>query len=110
MEKKENSFDNTWNKIQQLSNGTEIKNWTYHSGFLPKGDFTIVSKDKETIVIDTPDAKNLQNVPKKDFQKVFEIWDDYVNGNYPRSKIRDNLSYYSKYIISIFHSVLIKEC
>jgi len=93
-------FINTWNYIQNnLIADMSIKNWTVDHGFL--GDqFKISSKKGLKIIVNSPNAKNTQNVPQHDFEMVYHIWGKYIAGNYSRSQIQNN-TYYSKYIISI---------
>ncbi|MBW1999840.1 MAG: hypothetical protein JRJ29_17995 [Deltaproteobacteria bacterium] len=95
-------FINTWNALQtQLTPGTVIRNWTAQNGFL--GDeFTIVSVSQNYIEVDTPRAQNIQRIPQRDFQIVYNLWDDYRLGNIRRHEIRDQTRF-SKYIISILH-------
>ncbi len=84
-----------------LKEPQEIKNWTNDRGFLGKGDFTAVMKEKY-IECDAPDAKTIQKVPEKDFHFMFENWDDYINGRIRRPDLRDQ-SRFTKYTISIIH-------
>ena len=95
-------FINTWNALQiRLRRGTVIRNWTAQNGFL--GDtFTIVSVKQNYIEVDAPGAQNIQRIPQRDFQIVYNLWDDYCLGNFKRHEIRDRTRF-SKYIISILH-------
>jgi hypothetical protein len=99
------SFPDTWNYVQTfLSPGDSIKNWTKDRGYL--GDeFTILRVSPSIITVDTPGAINLQHVPKSDFEGVYNIWTDYVGCRYRRQWIRDEITRYSKYIISILRWV-----
>ena len=38
----------------------------------------------------------------EDFASVYELWNDYIEGDVPRYELR-NITRYSKYIISIYH-------
>ncbi len=98
-------FINIWNALQtQLTPGTFIRNWTVQNGFL--GDeFTIVSVSQNYIEVDAPGTQNIQKIPKRDFQIVYNLWDDYRSGKVRRYEIRDQTRF-SKYIISILHWLL----
>jgi len=95
-------FVNTWNTLQnQLRQGTVIRNWTAHGGYL--GDsFTVVNVSQNYVEVDTPGATNIQRIPQCDFQIVYNLWDDYCLGRVKRYEIRDETRF-SKYIISILH-------
>jgi hypothetical protein len=98
------TFDSYWHTIlTSLAPGTSIWNWTALKGNL--GDeMMVVEVSPESVVIKTPKAKDLQNIPKKDFQKVWELWSSYKLGQVQRQQIRE-ITFYSKYIISILHWV-----
>ena len=95
-------FTTTWNYIQNnLTIGMTIDNWTKNQLYL--GDqFEISNVSHTQIDINTPGAKNIQHVPQIDFQVVYNIWKQYIGCTYSRSDIRDSITRYSKYIISIF--------
>jgi len=99
------SFDRTWRVIRgSLREEQTVRNWTKDRGYY--GDpFTIECLDANRIDVIPLRAKNIQGIPKRDFEGVYNIWDQYVAGNFPRSMIRDNTRF-SKYIISIFHWVV----
>ncbi len=96
-------FNEAWAVIQgELFVGDHIQNWTAHSGLL--GDsLTISVVTPEQITVEAPGARNLQKIPVCDFEDVYNIWDRYIHGITPRGHLRDYLTRYSKYIISIFH-------
>jgi len=94
-------FVNTWNYIQNnLNIGAVIDNWSKDSQYL--GDrFTISNISLSKIDVDTPGAKNIQKIPQNDFEGVYNVWQQYIACTYSRDQIRDNITRYSKYIISI---------
>ena len=98
------SFNRIWSFIQDnIKKGQIIKNWTKDSGYI--GDpFTINCLDTNRIDITPLRAESIQRIPKKDFESVYDIWEQYLSGNFQRSKIRE-FTRFSKYIISIFHLV-----
>jgi hypothetical protein len=63
---------------------------------------TIVKVRAETIEVDAPNAKNLVIVPKAHFNAVWEIWALYTGGQVQRGELTE-LTFFSKYIISILH-------
>jgi hypothetical protein len=93
-------FIHTWNYIQNyLRPGTAIDNWAKYSGLL--GDqFTVTRVTPNEVEVDAPNAKNIQHVRRDDFERVYDIWDQYVAGDYPRHWIRD-FTRVSKFVISI---------
>lgn len=98
-------FDTLWAQIiDQLQPGIIIRNWTTNNGYLGD-DFKIISNNSDSITIETPGAKNLIKVPKKDFALMNENWKKYLSGEISRSHLRD-LTYYSKYTISIYKYLL----
>ncbi|OGN94757.1 MAG: hypothetical protein A2Z71_05925 [Chloroflexi bacterium RBG_13_50_21] len=96
------TFDILWSHLQtNLKVGTTIKNWTDFHGYL--GDTMKVTAIRgDSIEIDSPSTKNLQVVPKDDFEKVWSIWADYKSQKVSREQLRD-VTRFSKYIISILH-------
>jgi hypothetical protein len=95
-------FEKLWQRLQhELTSGTVVSNWTAAKGYL--GDsFTIVAVRDDRVAVDSPGAKNVQMVPRRDFEAVYEVWKDYLADRIPRYALRD-LTRFSKYIISILH-------
>jgi len=94
------SFETFWEYLQKnLKAGTVIKNWTVDKGYLNDA-MIIKALTTSAIYVETPNAKYVQSVPKEDFERVFEVWEDYKVKNFKRSEVRD-ITRYSKYIISI---------
>ena len=86
---------------ESIKPGMKVEYWGLARG--SKGTkFSIHSIDKSYVICDPPKAKNLQSVPKKDFQQVWELWKDYILGEVQRQFIRDEITRYSSYIISIY--------
>ena len=97
-------FGDFWNKLQtQLYPGRTIRNWTAANGYL--GDEFIVSSVSMTgIKIESPNAKNIQNIAKNELEIMFNNWGDYCSGQLQRQQFRD-LTRFSKYTISIIKDV-----
>jgi len=108
MDKIENNFEQQWEKISLiLHEGLRINNWGASQGYT--GRYFIIHEIKnEFIAINSPSAKTLQVIPKGDFLEVWKVWTKYLNNIIPRFFIRDEITRYSSYIISIFH--YIKMC
>lgn len=96
------SFEDIWQRIQrQLRPHTVVRNWTALKGYL--GDtMTIVAVNEESIEVNAPKARNALVVPKTDFESLWEVWPHYKNHRVQRQEIRD-MTFFSKYIISIYH-------
>jgi len=98
-------FSKVWRDIQEnLKAGMEIDYWGMARGYSME-KFKINSVSYELIVCDPPKAENLQPVPRKDFMEIWKLWIDYLNGEVQRKYIRDEVSRYSSYVISIIHHV-----
>jgi hypothetical protein len=92
----------SWESIKRrIRPGTKVRNWSKHSGYL-EGSFTVTAVGPDAIEVDSPGAKNIQVVPRNDFEDVLAVWDTYMAGNLPRYKLRD-MTRFSTYIISIIH-------
>jgi len=97
------SFDDKWERLlKELYKGQVIKNWGKGHGFTGN-TFKIIDITEDVVICQPPKAINLQVVPKDNFRKVWEIWPKYLSGDYPRYQIRDEITRFSSYIISIFH-------
>ena len=95
-------FNDTWNFLQEnLLPGTEIENWTVDHGYF-NNHIKVESLSANRISFSTPTARYIQNVPKDHFRMVYEIWREYNNHQYLWHLIRDNITRYSRYIISSF--------
>lgn len=95
-------FEELWQRLQrELRSGTVVSNWTAYQGDL--GDsFTVVAVRDDRVAVESPGAKNIQMVPRRHFEAVYEVWRGYLAGRIPRYALRD-LTRFSKYIISIIH-------
>ncbi len=99
------SFEKKWDEVCNLLHvGQVINNWGYVRGYTGKS-FKISRIEPDSIVIDSPSAKNLQRVPKDDFRKVWEIWKAYLSQKILRNEITAFITRYSSYILSIFHDL-----
>jgi hypothetical protein len=98
----EYAFDTIWQTIStSLKPGMFIRNWTQLKGYL--GDeMKVVEVSRGKVVIEAPNAKNLISVPREDFQRVWQVWLAYKGGRMQRQEIRE-MTFFSKYIISILH-------
>ncbi len=93
-------FDEFWKKLQsQLYSGLTIRNWTAAKGYL--GDeFIVASISSDVIIVESPNAINLQNISKGDFEIMFNNWEEYCSGRLQRQHLRDQTRF-SKYTMSI---------
>jgi hypothetical protein len=82
----------------------QIDNWTDDKGYL--GDqFTIQAVMPNVIHVNSPGAQNIQKVQRKDFEGVYNVWNQYRAGLFQRHRIRDKITRFSKYVISILYWV-----
>lgn len=96
------AFEIIWAKLQkELRKGQVIRNWGNDRGFTGN-TFEILEITENHAVCKPPKAVNIQIVPKDDFRDVWEIWPKYRSGDFPRHQIRDEITRFSSYIISIY--------
>jgi len=95
-------FDEFWKKLTTvLRDKRLIRNWTRDSGYLGKGDFYAVYRGGNVIIC-ILESGSVLRVPKEDFELLFNHWEDYIKGRYPRHLLR-NKSRFTKYTISILN-------
>jgi len=98
------NFLEFWHKLQAgLRTGVRVKNWTAKRGYL--GDeFGISAVSDAAVDIDSPNAENVQRVPKKDFEILFSNWEAYCSGKLQRQELRE-MTRFSKYTMSIIKHI-----
>jgi hypothetical protein len=95
-------FSQAWDALHgKLTVGLVIKNWTRDKGFIGD-DFDVIEVAQDRIEVGSPNATNIQRVPRADFQLIYADWTNYRDGVTSRSELRDRTRF-SKYIISIWH-------
>lgn len=94
-------FANAWAQIQNIPNGTIIPNWTAARGYHGNA-ITLTHVNPQHITFNAVAAENPQVVPQNDFANVYNIWNLYIQGQYDRNLIRDDITRYSRYIINTF--------
>ena len=101
-------FENFWNELQiELKTPKKINNWTMKKRAIAE-DFTAQVKNEKYITCEIVNGID-QNVPKKDFQLVYDNWEGYLSGKILRSEFcngKVDTSRFSKYTISIIHQFL----
>jgi hypothetical protein len=96
------AFTVVWGEIRrQLSIGTEIRNWSYDSGYTGKVTH-IQDKNYDEIVVTSEGINGKRRISRREFEKLFELWDRYRAGHIPRDEIQE-VSRNSTYILSILH-------
>ena len=96
------SFDTIWARItSDLSLGTAIWNWGAARGYTG-ATFEVKDVERTSITVAGGNMQMPRRISKGDFEKLYSVWPDYIEGNYPRFKMRD-LSLNVTYIVSIFH-------
>lgn len=98
------NFSEFWHKLQaRLKPGVLVKNWTAKSGYL--GDeFRISAVSDAAVEIDSPNAENVQRVPRKDFEILFSNWEAYCSERLQRQELRE-MTRFSKYTMSIIKHI-----
>lgn len=102
------SFQPTWEAIVKgLEPRMKIRNWTVLKGYL--GDsMEVVDVDDAKVVIKAPNAINQILVYREDFERVWEVWPGYKGGKVQRQELTP-LTFFSKYILSIFHWLEVEQ-
>jgi len=96
------NFEDVWKSIKsQLKIGDLIKNWTPLNGYFGN-DVVIHNVNNDSITIQTKSAKYPQQLMKKEFKEIWEIWSSYISGKIKRSELRAN-RFHTTYIIDILH-------
>jgi hypothetical protein len=98
------SFETIWSSIQhRLRPGMVVNNWGLSRGFTG-GSFTIDDMERTAVTVRGGRMVAPRRVSKGEFEKLYAIWDQYLAGNFPRSKILP-LSQNTSYILSILHLI-----
>lgn len=97
------TFEEFWRKLTDVLKTEQlIRNWSVHSSYPGRGDFKVMWKGGYYIRCIAPDAKNIQNIPKKDFQIIYDDWNGYLNRKIQRNQLT-KMSRFTTYTISILH-------
>ena len=83
----------------ELKSPKTIKNWTVKNGYFGH-DFTVQVKNNK--ILCTSIMGGQQRIPKKDFELVYENWEDYLSERNQRQEFT-YLSRFTKGTISIIH-------
>jgi len=95
-------FDKFWKRLTDVLRVKQlIRNWTRDHGYLGRGDFYAVYRGGNVIICILENGSVLK-VPREDFELLFNHWEDYIKGRYPRRLLRDK-SRFTKYTISILN-------
>ena len=96
------TFDAVWTQIaQELRPGTVVQIWGAARGFTGR-TFQVKDVERTAITVLGGNMQMPRRVSKGDFARVYAVWDAYVAGHYPRSKMTDLLQN-TTYIVSILH-------
>lgn len=96
------TFEEAWAQItRQIRPGAVMQNWGAARGYTG-GIFEVKDVERTSITVAGGGMKKSRRISKGEFQKVYAVWDTYIAGNFPRSKMT-NLSQNTTYIVSILH-------
>lgn len=96
-------FEQVWELLYgELASSKEVFNWTRDKGYF--GENFAAQWEGSYILCTLPSSREIR-VPQDDFEKVYKMWLGYVRERIPRKNIRD-VTFYSKYIISILHQFI----
>ena len=95
-------FDDCWEYIQEhLKIGDVISHWSVAGQFEDK-EFVILEISEYGLEIQNSEKASRQ-VSKKDFEKVFLVWEEYIQGKILRRDLRDIPNKNTTYVISLLH-------
>ena len=97
-------FEELWEYLQiSLQVGDEIPHWSVSEKY-DKTEFTIVEMSDFEIKIKTSKNANV-SIPRKDFETIFNNWDEYLKKKVLRKELRDIPNRNTTYVISILHKI-----
>jgi len=100
------SFEQFWDLLcREMASPQVIRNWTEPKGYF--GENFVAQQHDIHIICVLPSKHEIQ-VPKEDFEAVYQLWSEYVRGRVPRKDVVA-ITFHSKYIISILHQLLDKQ-
>jgi hypothetical protein len=92
-----------WGKlINSLKNEQLIRNWTIHSGYTGKRDFTAIYREDDYIECKVLNTKKSQKISREDFKTMYSNWENYVEKKLTRKELKGMIRYIN-YTISILH-------
>jgi hypothetical protein len=92
------SFERCWQEIVSRLSPRRLYAWSAAGG--ARSSFGVTKVGADGIAVLT--SKGMRYIPRKDFESVFEIWEEYVHRRVQRQSVRD-LSVNSTYVISVLH-------
>jgi hypothetical protein len=100
----EASFETIWATIQScLRPGALVPNWGLSRGYTGR-TFIIDDIERSAIIVRGGKMVEPRRISRGEFEKLFALWDQYLAGNLPRSKMLP-LSQNTTYILSILHLI-----
>ena len=95
-----NSFVQCWSAVRLVPPGTPIAPWSVAGR--AKTTFHVLQIGPASIAISPADG-DPREIPKADFQKVYDVWSDYKTGKVKRYQL--GFTQNSVYIIGILHHI-----
>lgn len=96
-------FEATWNGIlAAVAPGSVVRTWSAAKGYTG-GSFRIDAADSASVTVSGAAMQAPRRVSKRDFSRIFAVWDAYAAGNFPRARMLP-MSQNSTYILSILHA------
>jgi len=95
------TFSQYWTAIQtKLKAGQPMPSWSVAKR--ATSTFHILKVDSEGVIV-APQDGDPRRVPKRDFERVFEVWPDYKAKKVQRHEL--GFTQHSTYIITLLHWV-----
>ena len=99
------AFPTVWSGIQRRlrpgASGTELRSWSADSGYTG-GIFQVVAVALDSITVDSESLSSPRQIPKREFERIYQSWPQYLSGDRKRSDLRHE-SKNLTYIFSVLH-------
>lgn len=93
----------TWESLEGASRAKAVRKWSADKGDMD-GQFVAVWSGGDTLLCNTEDTNSPRSVSRAEFEKVYNVWQDYTGGAKGRSVIAHDLGVQNAtWIIPILH-------
>jgi len=101
--RRDKGMNDFWGKLTNaLKNEQLIRNWTVHSGYTGKRDFTAIYREDDYIECKILNTTKSHKLSREDFKTMYSNWDYYIEKKLTRKELKDMIRYIN-YTISILH-------
>lgn len=95
-------FEAIWKDLARvLHRGDTVQNWSVAKGHTG-GCFKVDDVDRTSVTVSGGRMRMPRRISRGDFARIYDVWREYLAGNYPRSKMLP-LSQNITYVLRILH-------